>query len=125
MTRLLWLLLLVVSLAACTTSEQYRRPDGGHNYVIACGAALGWNICLSRAKEECPIGFDVLSQVNDGNRKEMTIACADRPPQAVSDSARAAANCRLRLAETGGANTDAERVSRVKDCILAAGYVPE
>lgn len=116
--------LLLLGLAACTTSAQYRRADGGTNFVIACGAAVGWNICMERANQECPIGFDVLSQVNDGNRKEMTIACDGHTGPVVSPIARAAASCRLRAAESAGALSIDERQSRVRDCMLAAGYPP-
>ena len=124
MKRVLPLIIVAVGLVACTTAAQYRRPDGGNNFVIACGAAVGWNICVERAQKECPVGFNVLSQINDGNRKEMTIACADGPPQAVNPAIRAAAACRLRVAETVGALSESEWRARVQDCILAAGNLP-
>jgi hypothetical protein len=117
-------ILILTVLAACTSAAQYRRSDGGTNVIVGCGAAVGWNICAERAKEECPSGFDVLSQVNDGNRKEMTVMCGGHTPDAVSPAVRAAAACRMRVRETSGVISDAERRDRVNDCILAAGYVP-
>lgn len=116
---------LAALLVGCTTAAEYRRADGGTNVVVACGAAVGWNICLDRANKECPTGFDILSEVNDGNRKEMTIACGSHPQPAVSPAARAAASCRLHVAETAPATlTDPERQARIQDCTLAAGYPP-
>lgn len=117
-------ILIATGLAACTTASQYRRADGSTNVVVACGTALGWNICIDRAKQECPMGFDVLSQVDDGNRKEMTVACGSNPNQSVSAAMRAAAQCRLHVAESSSALPDAERQTRVQDCMLAAGYPP-
>lgn len=116
-------LVLVGAISACTTAEQYRRPDGGNNFVIACGAAVGWNICIDRANEECQTGFDVLWKHNDFNRKEMLIACAAQ--HSVSPAARVAAACRLRMAEMPGPLSESERQSRVRDCVLAAGYLPD
>ena len=62
-------------LAACTTAEQIRRPDGSLEYVVACGAGLGWNICYSRANELCPYGYTTVSEDAGFNRKELRIAC--------------------------------------------------
>lgn len=122
--KTLILILVVVTLSACTTASQYRRSDGGTNVVVACGAAVGWNICVERAKEECRSGFEILSQVNDGNRKEMTVMCGVRATDAVSPATRTAAACRMHVRETPSVISDGERRSRVNDCILAAGYVP-
>jgi hypothetical protein len=27
----------------CTTTQEIKRPDGNIEYLIACGASLGWN----------------------------------------------------------------------------------
>jgi hypothetical protein len=115
---------VMVGLVACTTASQYRRADGGTNVVVACGAAVGWNICVERAKEECPSGFDILSQVNDGNRKEMTVMCGGHSQDSVSPATRTAAACRIHVRETAGVISETERQLRVKDCILGAGYMP-
>ena len=70
-------------LASCTTDQVIRRPDGSREYVIGCGAGLGWNVCHRRANELCPTGYNTLSQDAGFNRKELTIACPDRPAASV------------------------------------------
>ena len=65
--------------AACTTSEKIRRPDGRVEYLIACGAAVGWNICYNRANEVCPGGYETLAENAGFNRKELRIACPTAP----------------------------------------------
>ena len=44
-------------------------------FLIACGAATGWNICYANANEVCPTGYTTLSEDAGFNRKEMRIAC--------------------------------------------------
>ena len=44
-------------------------------YLVACGAGTGWNICYSKANELCPGGYTTLSEDAGFNRKEMRIAC--------------------------------------------------
>jgi len=66
---------LSVALSACTTTEQIRRPDGRVEYLIACGASSGWNICYDRANEVCPNGYETLAQTSGFNRKELMIYC--------------------------------------------------
>lgn len=61
-------------------------PDGSREYIIACGAGLGWNICHRRANELCPTGYNTLSQDGGFNRKELTIACPDRPAASVQSA---------------------------------------
>jgi hypothetical protein len=70
--RLLFVGLLVVG---CTTTERIIRPGGQVEYLIACGAATGWNICYANANEVCPTGYTTLSEDAGFNRKEMRIAC--------------------------------------------------
>jgi hypothetical protein len=68
--------LFIIALASgCTTTEAINRLDGSKDYVIACGAALGWNICYSRANDVCPAGYRTVSQDGGFNRKELTISC--------------------------------------------------
>ena len=69
----------LIALAACTTVEEVRRPDGSREYLIACGASSGWNICYSRANELCPSGWNTVRQDGGFNRKEMVIACPNEP----------------------------------------------
>lgn len=69
------LLALGATLAACTTAEEIRRPSGQVEYDIACGAAVGWNICYDRANKVCPTGYTTLSQDAGFNRKELRISC--------------------------------------------------
>lgn len=69
---LAWTMVLV---GACTTTQEIRRPNGGREFVIACGASLGWNVCYERANEVCPTGYTTLSEEAGFNRKELRIAC--------------------------------------------------
>lgn len=62
-------------LAGCTTTQEIKRPAGGTEYLIACGAASGWNVCYKRANEVCPAGYETLSEQAGINRKELRIAC--------------------------------------------------
>ena len=75
--------MLALLLAGCTTDQVIRRPDGSRDYVIACGASLGWNICHRRANELCPSGYNTVAQDAGFNRKELTISCPDTPSTSV------------------------------------------
>jgi hypothetical protein len=71
-----WILLASLAvLSACTTMEEIRRPDGSTEYLIACGAGTGWNICYNRANEVCPTGYEILAENAGFNRKELRISC--------------------------------------------------
>ncbi len=76
---LLFAIGIVSTLAACTTAEEIRRPGGKTQYIIACGAALGWDICYDRANELCPQGYTDVNKSAGFNRKELTIECAAKP----------------------------------------------
>lgn len=78
-----FILAAAILVAGCTTDQVIPRPDGSRDYVIACGAALGWNICHRRAAELCPTGYKTLSQDGGFDRKELTIACPDSPSATV------------------------------------------
>jgi hypothetical protein len=65
----------VLGVSACTTTQEIRRPNGEVEYLIACGASLGWNICYDRANEVCPTGYTTISEQGGFNRKELRIAC--------------------------------------------------
>jgi hypothetical protein len=67
--------LLFAWTTGCTTTQEVRRPDGAVEYQIACGAALGWNICYDRANELCPTGYTTVMERAGFNRKELRIAC--------------------------------------------------
>ena len=69
------LVIIVLAVAGCTTSERILRPGGQVEYLVACGAGTGWNICYSKANELCPSGYTTLSEDAGFNRKEMHIAC--------------------------------------------------
>lgn len=75
MARLAFAIALL--LIGCTTDQVIPHPDGTRDYVIACGAGLGWNICHRRANELCPTGYNTLTQEAGFNRKELTISCPD------------------------------------------------
>jgi hypothetical protein len=44
------LVITVLFAAGCTTSERILRPGGQVEYVVACGAGTGWNICYSKSQ---------------------------------------------------------------------------
>jgi len=67
--------LMLAALAGCTTTQEIRRPDGSSEYLIACGASLGWNMCYEKANEVCPMGYQTLSEDAGFNRKELRISC--------------------------------------------------
>lgn len=67
--------LLLAAASGCTTTQEIRRPNGTVEYLIACGASLGWNICYDKANEICPSGYKTLAENAGFNRKELRIAC--------------------------------------------------
>ena len=76
--RQLILAVLAVATSACTTTQEIRRPDGSVEYLVACGANLGWNICYDKANELCPAGYKTLSEDAGFNRKELRIGCPSK-----------------------------------------------
>jgi hypothetical protein len=72
--------LLLTAIIGCTTTQEIVRPGGHREYLIACGASLGWNICYDRANEVCPTGYLTVSEQPGFNRKELLIYC---PPAGV------------------------------------------
>lgn len=74
MKRTLLIVTLLI-LAGCTTTQEIRRPDGSVEHLIACGASLGWNVCYNQANKVCPSGYDTLSEKSGFNRKELRISC--------------------------------------------------
>lgn len=83
MKRITAVAVLILLLAGCTTTKEIRRPDGTVEYLIACGASLGWNICYDKANQICPGGYTTLAEDAGFNRKELRIACpsAKKPTQ--------------------------------------------
>jgi hypothetical protein len=81
MTRIIAATLALALMAGCTTTQQIKRPNGDVEYLIACGASLGWNICYDRANQVCPTGYTTLSEQGGFNRKELRIACPPGPPR--------------------------------------------
>ena len=78
-------LVLTVNAVGCSTVQAINRPDGSAEYLIACGADLVWSICINQAKEACPGGYTILSQVDGSKTKELRVVCsrAPTPGQAV------------------------------------------
>ena len=74
MKRML-LVFAVLLLAGCTTSSRIMRPDGSIEYLVACGAATGWNICYNKANDLCPTGWETIGENAGFNRKELRISC--------------------------------------------------
>lgn len=62
----------------CTTAQRIIRPDGSSEYLIACGAGTGWNVCYDRANQVCSTGYETLSRDDGFNRKELRILCSRR-----------------------------------------------
>ena len=65
----------ILLISGCTTTQEIRRPNGAVEYLVACGASLGWNICYDKANKLCPDGYLTLSEVAGFNRKELRIEC--------------------------------------------------
>lgn len=65
----------ILLLSGCTTTQEILRPNGTSEYLIACGAGLGWNICYDKANQICPGGYTTLSEDGGFNRKELRITC--------------------------------------------------
>jgi hypothetical protein len=70
-------LLGLTILLGCTTSQEIKRPGGKSEFLVGCGAALGWNVCYEKANELCPKGYKTLSEDAGINRKELRIACSE------------------------------------------------
>jgi hypothetical protein len=64
-----------VLLTGCTTVQEIKRPNGDVEYLIACGASTGWNVCYDKANQVCPGGYVTLSEKAGFNRKELRILC--------------------------------------------------
>jgi hypothetical protein len=78
------LLVAGAALAACITVQPITGHDGSREYLIACGASTGWNICYGKAEELCPTGYETLAEQGGFNRKELRISCpAAQTPQKV------------------------------------------
>ncbi|HEX7914862.1 hypothetical protein [Rudaea sp.] len=79
--KILMLGFTLLLIAGCTTSQEIRRPDGSIEYLVACGASLGWNICYDKANQLCPSGYNTLAEDAGFNRKELRISCPARKKQ--------------------------------------------
>jgi|SRR6516162_6772788 hypothetical protein len=62
-------------LAGCTTVQEMKRPNGDVEYLIACGASTGWNVCYDKANQVSPGGYITLFEKAGFNRKELRILC--------------------------------------------------
>ncbi|WP_290878124.1 hypothetical protein [Gracilimonas sp.] len=62
-------------LVSCTTTQKIQRPDGSTEYLIACGASTGFNVCYNKANKICPSGYETLEEKSGFNRKEIRINC--------------------------------------------------
>ena len=71
----IYTMLLLLVCSGCTTTQKIVRPDGTDEFIIACGASLGWNICYDKANEVCPTGYKTLNEDAGFNRKELRISC--------------------------------------------------
>ena len=75
MVKLIFCTFMTVFILGCTTTQEIKRPDGKKEYLIACGAGLGWNICYEKANKICPNGYETISEDAGFNRKELRIIC--------------------------------------------------
>jgi hypothetical protein len=116
--------LSLLSLSSCTTAEAINRPDGSKDYVIACGAGLGWNICYSRANEVCPSGYKTLSQDGGFNRKELTISCPNSPPQALQSAYRQCTYETSLATVSVQKDRDGEQAKLFQQCMAARASSP-
>jgi hypothetical protein len=76
--RVLLLAVALLVVSGCTPAQKISRPGGQVEYQIACGVATGWDICYSRAEEECPGGYTTIKEDQGFNRKELRISCAQQ-----------------------------------------------
>ncbi len=81
-TTIAFLSFLLVVISGCTTTQEIKRLDGQKEYLVACGASTGWNICYKKANELCPNGYKVLDKDAGFNRKELYIFCPSLPGKA-------------------------------------------
>ena len=72
---LMFVLILPLVISSCTTTQIINRPNGKTEYIIACGASTGWNICYNKANKVCPSGYTTISENAGFNRKELKISC--------------------------------------------------
>ena len=73
--RLVFAIAMLVVAAGCTNTQKIVRPGGEVEYLIACGASTGWDVCYRKANELCPEGYNTVSEKGGFNRKEMRIHC--------------------------------------------------
>ena len=65
MLRKLVTLTALAVLAACAGAQETVAPDGRKAYALDCsGSGRTWAMCLSRAGEVCPKGYDVIAGDN-------------------------------------------------------------
>lgn len=69
------IILSTLTFIGCTTTQEINRGSSQKEFLIACGASLGWNICYEKANEICPKGYKTLSEQAGFNRKELRISC--------------------------------------------------
>jgi len=63
MDRKLAVIGFTLFIMGCTTTQEIKRPDGQTEYLIACGASLGWNVCYKKANKICPTGYKYLCTI--------------------------------------------------------------
>lgn len=61
--------------SGCTTANKIYEKDGMEALLIECGAAVSFSVCHERAKQECPNGYNKLSEDAGFNRKEIRVRC--------------------------------------------------
>jgi hypothetical protein len=75
MSKIMFSILCALLVTSCTTTQQINRPGGKKEYLVACGAATGWDICYKKANKLCSEGYTTLSEEAGFNRKELRISC--------------------------------------------------
>ena len=85
-------------------------------YLIACGAGTGWNICYVHANEVCPTGYTTLSEDAGFNRKAEASANDDRKSAIVTAKSK-----RLRTWADDGQETPQEIKAQSSGLMLGRG----
>ncbi len=68
MRIVLFPILSIALLGACTTAKEINGPSGSKGYYVSCnGAIQSVRSCYMRAAEVCPNGYEIIDQGNSKN----------------------------------------------------------
>jgi len=66
---------MFILISGCTTANKIIGKDGKEFLLVECGAAVSLSVCHDRAKQECPNGYKLISELTGLNRKEIRVRC--------------------------------------------------